>query len=149
MEKYKEKIEEVLTQALTEKTFSLEIIEKIKSLRDGFIQNENIIKQQIIKIEELSKQNSEITSYNIKLQNIVESYETREKDLEQKEKKSDKVLYELDFQKKRADEIRELFQIVFKNPVVRETAYKNASGFNGSGHSTSENMNGSSTKEVE
>ena len=64
MENYKEKIDEVLDQALTEKTFSLEIIEKIKSLHDGFASSQETIKQnnETIKLlnENATKANQEI-----------------------------------------------------------------------------------------
>jgi len=144
MENYKEKIDEVLDQALTEKTFSLEIIEKIKSLHDGFASSQETIKQnnETIKLlnENATKANQEIN----KLSTLVSQYETREIELASKEKVAEKQAYELEYQKNRANEIKELFQIVFKNPVVRENVYKNLSGNN---NYTSEN--GGVTKEVE
>ena len=134
MEKYQKKIDEVLTQALTEKTFSLEIIEKIKSLKDGFESNLKLTDELNNRIDFYVKQITEKDKTIEEQQVKIKSFMEREDKIIEAEKTANKNKYELEFQKKRADEIKEIMGIVFKNPIVRETAYKNYSDY-GSGKS--------------
>ena len=133
---YKDKISDIVEEALTEKTFSLEIVTKIKTLKDDFEKLTVTNEGQGRRITDLEMENKSIHAINEKLLAENNAYKAREDELEKKEKAADKVIYELEFQKKRGDEIKELFGVVFKNPVVRETAYKNGSvpvpGNNGS-----------------
>lgn len=147
--KYQEKIEEVITQALTEKTFSLEIIEKIKSLKDGFESSQKTIELLTLSGESSGKTINELRTQNESLSSRVKSFEDRESNIRTKEKELEKNIYELEFQQKRANEIKELFGIVFKNPVMQKTAYnshnKYENGFSNSGSSNSnetETING-------
>lgn len=124
---YKSKVDEILEQALTEKTFSLEIVEKIKALRDDFKtvsdKNEELTKSLNDKIVTITSLTNTNNSLNLELT----AYKYRERAISDAEKKADKINYELVFQTQRANEIKELFGIVFKNPVVRENAYKTIS----------------------
>lgn len=125
MEKYQEKIEEVLTQALTEKTFSLEIIEKIKSLKDGFQANELLLEELHKRLEFVTKENVELKDNLSKTTDKLNKYIEREETIKTKESNQKKTEYELEFQKARANEIKELMMIVFKNPVVRSSTFNN------------------------
>lgn len=123
--KYQAKIEEVITQALTEKTFSLEIIEKIKSLKDGFEANEKLVEELNKRLEFITKENNEVKSnLNITIEKL-NKYIERENAIKEKETALAKTNYELEFQTKRANEIKELMMIVFKNPVVRSSTFNN------------------------
>lgn len=142
--KYIEKIEEVLTQALTEKTFSLEIIEKIKSLKDGFEASEKLVDELQTRLEFITKQNIEIQGNLNTTTEKLNKYIEREKIISEKEASLAKTNYELEFQTKRANEIKELMMIVFKNPVVRSSTFNNTYD-NGS----SKSINGGVTTEQE
>lgn len=130
MEKYQQKIDEVLTQVLTEKTFSLEIIEKIKSLKDGFEANTELVNELDERLKFTTKQNEELRTNLSDTNSKLDAYIKRESEIKTKEIALDKTNYELDFQKKRADEIKELMMIVFKNPVVRSNVYKSGNAGN-------------------
>jgi hypothetical protein len=119
----KNTIQEIIDQALTEKTFSLEIIEKIKSLKDAFDKS-------VLDIETLNKRleindNLRLTleKENITLRNSNESLIAKEKDVITREKELDKNKYELEFQKQRANEIKDILGIVFKNPVLQKSVF--------------------------
>lgn len=130
MENYKKKIEEILAQTLTEKTFSLEIVDKIKTLKDDFESSQKLIDSLREKSLHNEKMITNLEERNTKLQELVNSYTIREKEISDKEKKLEKTNYELQFQTKRGDEIKELFGIVFKNPIVREGVYKTGNNNN-------------------
>jgi len=130
MEKYQQKIDEVLTQALTEKTFSLEIIEKIKSLKDGFEANTKLVDELSERLKFTTKQNEELRTTISDTNSKLDAYIKRESEIKTKEIALDKTNYELDFQKNRANEIKELMMIVFKNPVVRSNVYRNGNNGN-------------------
>ena len=126
MNEFQQKIEEIVSQAVTEKTFSLEIIEKIRSLKETS-------DAEIKKTEQLTKINDEIRIRNVNLDSEVREltkkltdFETRETEIAVKEKQLDRKDYELTFQINRANEIKELFSIVFKNPIIKEIAHRNS-----------------------
>lgn len=126
---YKEKIEEVLTQVLTEKTFNIDVIEKIKSLKDGFESSTKLVDELKSRLDFITKENTQLNQKNGELHIKLDTYIQRENDISDKEKNLAKTNYELEFQKKRADEIKELMMIVFKNPVVRKSSYNNVNDY--------------------
>lgn len=136
---YKKTIEEVLMTAVTEKTFSLEIIEKIKSLKDGFDKSQDIIKDLRKLIDNRNEMLDVFEKDRDALALKVASYEARESDIATKEKTFEKNTYELSFQKSRADEIKDLFKIVFRNPTVQSSVFE--SGNDGKGNYVNSNKN--------
>jgi organic radical activating enzyme len=122
---YKKQIEEIIETALTEKTFSLEIIEKIKSLRDGFAEAIEKNKELEEDLRKLRAEHSVTVEKLSKTKLTLEECQIREAELVKREKEQDKKDYELEFQKKRAEEVKELFGIVFRNPTLKESVYKN------------------------
>lgn len=148
---YQEKISSIVEEALTEKTFSLEIITKIKQLKDDFdvlVASSEVSKKRII---ELETENKSLHSINDRITEENKTWQLRENQIIEAEKVADKKTYELSFQTKRAEEIKELFGIVFKNPVVRETAYKNGNipVANGNGYPTTMSSTESETKTID
>ena len=146
---YQDKISTIVEEALTEKTFNLEIITKIKALKDDFetvtASNESLKKR----VEDLTKGNTALTVENNRLVTENTAYKSREDALATKEKGADKQAYELDFQTKRASEIKELFSIVFKNPVVKEQAFRNGNvPVFENGYTTTRTTNENETKET-
>lgn len=124
---YQDKISTIVEEALTEKTFNLEIITKIKTLKDDFEQLTVKNEGQSRRINDLETENKSIRTINEKLLADNNAYKVRENEIAKSEKEADKSKYELEFQKKRGDEIKELFGIVFKNPVVQQQVYRNTS----------------------
>ena len=112
------KIEEILDQALTEKTFSLDIINKIKELKDGFEAASKLTDSLNLQLDDTRKTLDATRKDKDVLALKLNAYENREKDIITKEKELAKNLYELDFQKKRADELKELVSLVFRNPRI-------------------------------
>jgi chromosome segregation ATPase len=125
MENYQEKIQSVIEEALTAKTFSLEIIEKIKSIKDHDAFLEKELETTKIRSDEQSKRIGSLSADKDLLQMKVNDFEKRESDLRTKEAEQNKLRYELQFQKQRADEIRSLFEIVFRNPIWQENTSRN------------------------
>ena len=115
---YQKKVSDIIELALTEKTFSLEVINKIKQLRDDVISLSNMNEQANKTIEDLRKEKIETNNLLEKATNRLANIETRETELVKKEKEQEKLRYELGFQKQRADEIKSLFDTVFRNPVI-------------------------------
>lgn len=124
---YENKINSIIEEAVTEKTFSLDIINKIKALRDDF----SVISKSYELLKDVHERQSDsykkITDEYNKLLERVNSFEKRESELILREKQLDIQ----DLKLKHADEkyviTKELFGIVFKNPVVKEQAFKNTS----------------------
>lgn len=122
---YQDKISTIVEEALTEKTFSLDIITKIKELKDDFaeltVQNDLVTKEK----DEIAKERNELSTRNTALVAQNTDYKNREVALAQKEREAEKKEYELTYQTKRGDEIKELFGIVFKNPTLQTAVYRN------------------------
>lgn len=121
---YQKKVSEIIELALTEKTFSLEVIDKIKSLRDDVISLSEKLEQANKTIEDLRKEKTEINFLLNKANEKLSNIDTRETELIKKEKEQEKLRYELSFQQQRANEIKELFSTVFRNPVILKSATK-------------------------
>lgn len=131
---YQKQIAEILDQALTEKSFSLEIIDKIKVLKDGFKESQDTNDYLSRRVENLETGNKE-------LQGTVDNLRDRNKKLEDasaavdtERKAQEKVKYELEFQKQRANEMKEIVGMVFANPVVFTERCKSVPVRNGSGY---------------
>ena len=111
-------IELIIQKGLEEKTFSLEIIEHIKKLKDDF-QNalnnvESLTKQLKSCDEERYRLNNDLAAATQRLDVFI----AREAKLVEREKNAEKLAYQLTFQTQRADEIKELFGTVFRNPTI-------------------------------
>jgi septal ring factor EnvC (AmiA/AmiB activator) len=144
---YQNKIDEVITQVLTEKTFNLEIIEKIKLLKDDF---ENA-KQQITRLAEInSGLYKELDEHKEKCRTLdeeVQEFRKKSAEIDKKERMLEKNQYEIYFQTKRADEIKELFTIVFRNPVVQKSTFESVP-LSSNGYVTTHTSNSTQTETI-
>lgn len=122
---YIKKVNEVIEEALTEKTFNLEIIGKIKDIRDELakLQESDKTKDEVIRVA-----NIEIGKFKTALDTMSAKcieYEKREKDLSAGEK----ILYQKEQtaanEKAKCELAVDLFKTVFRNTEVRENIYKN------------------------
>lgn len=121
----REEINKLVDDLIVEKTFSLEIVEKIKKMRDDFLAMEEKEKQTSERNSELTTQNSKLVEENNRLKAHDEGVTNREKVVAEKEAKQALQDLKLEHAVDKHKEMKELLGIVFKNPVVRETAYKN------------------------
>lgn len=124
---FQEEVNKLIEKALVEKTFSLEIVEQIKKMRDDYISMEASLKSSKENNDNLFKRNQELETENTTLKARDVNVSSREKVVKEKEDKQ--ALEELKLQNaiESKKEIKELFGIVFKNPVVRSNVYKNTS----------------------
>ena len=132
MPDYQTAIDQLLQEAVTEKTFTLDIVDKIKRLKDDFASATKTI-------EDLRKEKQEACTESLNLQSKVyqltdqqDGYDKRLADLVEREAQQERLAYELDFQRQRSTEIKELFGIVFRNPVVTRSAIGSSSEPNAS-----------------
>lgn len=122
---YTQQIEEIIQSAMTEKTFSLEIIGRIKDLKDGFdvatkkIEEleDTITRKEQIYFDLLARHDDDVET--------LKTYQEREKTLCERESKMERMEYVSEYQEKRANEIKELFGIVFRNSEVKRSIYSN------------------------
>lgn len=114
-------LQKLLEDLLVEKTFSLEIVEMIKKMRDQVAsllsENEMLLKSN----ETLSKGYNDTKLLLDKALETNSKYEERENELIGRERVADKRDYELSFQKSRADEIKELFIQLIKPVRIRRS----------------------------
>lgn len=139
MENQKE-FEALIEKILTEKTFSLEIIETIKSLKEKAAFCEKSLEERDSVVKDLSTKLTEARNNEKNALSELNDARMLLEKIEEKEAKMDKTIYELDFQRNRANEIKELFGVVFKNPMVQKTVFENESkSINGSTYATESN----------
>ncbi len=125
-------IEQIIDQAVTEKVFSLDIIEKIKGLKDDFEDAQDTIKVLQEQNKEHRENNKGLCDSNNALRDLlgkatatIDIWQAKEKHLDAREKALYQVEMRAAYHEDRATEIKELFGIVFKNPVIKETVFKN------------------------
>jgi hypothetical protein len=157
---YQKQIDAILEQALTEKTFNLDVIGKIKELRDGFSKAQEQIKDYIenkknneIAYSKLLKEKQEVLLENEKLVSTITEWKKREEELVKREKTASILEVNLQNQTRRADEIKELFGWLIKGPTVVRTKSGTipitVPGGNGmQGYATTTNVNTTETEQV-
>ncbi len=149
MSDYQTAIDQILQEAVTEKTFTLDIVDKIKRLKNDFALATK-------KIEDLRKEKQEVYAESVNLKSEVrqltdqqDGYDKRLADLVKREAQQERLAYELDFQRQRSTEIKELFGIVFRNPVVTRSAIGSSSEPNPSMSGYAQIQKSTSTTETE
>lgn len=119
---YNKQIEAIIEQALTEKTFSLEIIGKIKELRDAHIEVVQKLEASEADREGWRNKYSDVSAENVRLEAKVLEIEKREKDLAEREENQKLLQWERDSSIERRNEIKELVMMVFRNPIFKSHA---------------------------
>lgn len=121
-----QEINKILDKAVIEKTFSLEAIDHIKNLRDEWTKTMEINSRYGDSVKRMGQEIIDLRAENSYLKNYQEAVLKREEELLKKERVQEIVILQKEFSDRRANEIKEIFGIVFKNPIVRETVYKNS-----------------------
>ena len=130
MPNYQTAIDQLLQEAVTEKTFTLDIVDKIKRLKDDFASATKTIEDLRKEKQEMYVESVNLQSEVRRLTNQQDGYDKRLADLVEREARQERLAYELDFQRQRSTEIKELFGIVFRNPVVTRSAIGSSSESN-------------------
>lgn len=122
-----EEINKFLDKIIVEKTFSLEAVGQIKKMGDEYVVMETKLKDVLEDRKNISDQNTVLSIENNKLKERDADVSKREIIVKDKENKQALNDLRLEHANIRANEIRELFGVVFKNPVVRSNVYKSNS----------------------
>lgn len=115
---YQEKINQIIEQALTKKTFNLEIVEKIKELKNGFEEAQERIEVLGEDLKNIRKQKDEIAGCLERTLEKLAKLERQEKEVKIERKKQKELQYKLEMADERRLEIKELVSLVFRNPVI-------------------------------
>lgn len=115
---YQDDIQKILDQALTEKTFSLDVIDRIKALRDSCVSLEDVNKKATERIAWLEKESAEWKTKYDAANGVAAEWSKRSVEVMNREKVADLKEQELKFQTSRGNEIKEMFMHVFRNPTV-------------------------------
>ena len=146
---YQEDIQKILDQALTEKTFSLDVIDRIKALRDAVVSQEAQNKQLLERVKTLEEDSRDWRDKYTSSVAVSTEWMKRSESVLEREKTADRMNYELEFQKKRADEIKEIVSLVFRNPVLKSQSYGNVPMRDNNGYISSQSTNESTEEHVE
>jgi len=125
MKNYLEEVDKVIESALIEKTFNLDIIGKIKELRDELLRLQE--SNEILK-KDIDEKNNLITGLNNRnnsLSDECEKFKTREKLLNESEKELYKKEQTALNESSKLTLVVDLFKIVFRNTEVRSEMFKN------------------------
>jgi regulator of replication initiation timing len=122
--KYSQEMQSILDQALTEKTFNLEIVDRIKEMKDALIKLEEEMDEAKKKIALLVEENIKLVheksekTVTIKSQEeTINLWQKREDDLKKRELDQKIVEQARDFQTVRGNEMKEIVFAICKNPV--------------------------------
>jgi DNA gyrase/topoisomerase IV subunit A len=115
---YQKDIIDILDKALVEKTFDLEIVSKIKQLKDEHVNALKSIESLSKQIVDKDKLYSDVRAELDKALKLNEEYRAREREISKAEREAEKKDLEMKFQKERGNEIKEMFMHVFRNPSI-------------------------------
>jgi hypothetical protein len=122
---YETKINQIIDEAVENKTFSLEIITKIKTLKDDF----DVLTEKYDRLEKMydekSKAYEELYLKNRQTEDKLEHYINREGELVKRESQNEINDLKLKHEQEKSLLVKEMFNTVFRNPVVRESVYRN------------------------
>jgi hypothetical protein len=115
-----QKMQQVIEEILTTKTFNLDIVGKIKEMREEMIADKKTIEELRKYKEEYLKINHELIAKNNEQAIALKRWQELSDSMGKEAKENDKIRYEKDFQVKRADEIRSILDLIFHNSIIRE-----------------------------
>ena len=146
---YQAKIQSIIEAAMTEQTFSLEIINRIKELNDGFISATKEIEVLEKKLQTVLENNGTLNAQLCNANTKLRTFEERESKLIEREKSADRLEWERNSATSSKQEIKELVSMVFRNPVLKFNQSGNLpNGVDQYGNSRSGYMNKEETQIV-
>jgi len=124
MDTYKEKLDAIVEEVVTEKTFSLEVVNRIKALKDEF----ELLQKDHKKVQEDLKEERKVHKETAEERNTLktaleestkrlEAWETRAKDIIARETKQTLVEQRAEFADRNTQNIYNLAALVFRNPT--------------------------------
>jgi len=125
MKKYEKQIKEIIDKVTIDRTFSLEALNQIKELKDGFDQISLDLEAACSRIQDYQDRES---SREEELNEAIRGYnEIKEKEVEinkliEEQKIKDEINKAM---KSERDLVLRMFETVFKNPVVQKNSFKN------------------------
>lgn len=119
MENYKKEIDDILHKAVTEKTFTLEIVEQIKELR----KLPELVEQKDDQIASLNKLVQELTLDKNTLLNQKTNVEVKEKTLNEKERALELKEVEFRWKDNLLSEYKNMMSLVFRNQTIRQNKF--------------------------
>jgi predicted RNase H-like nuclease (RuvC/YqgF family) len=119
MTNYIEEIDSILHKAVTEKTFTLEIVEQIKELR----KLPELVTEQNTKILELEKKNSDQHNIIAKLELDEANIKAREKAVAEKERAIELKEIEFKWKDNLLNEYKNVMTLVFRNQTIRQNKF--------------------------
>ncbi len=131
MSTYIKGIEKLIEEAVTEKTFSLKSVTRIKKLMKNYKEQVEINKNKTETIENrderiksLERGITELNTQVAKSQTKINKQKTRVKDLKKRELKMDLLDQKVLNSAERRIDVISMFNTVFRNTIVRETVQK-------------------------
>lgn len=115
-------IDDIIEKALVDKTFSLEVIEKIKELKERVIELDSVKEENKNLKKSLTTAETEI-GYK---EGALENWNKREEELKTREAKVTESETKAASAETRLSDYKEMFGIVFRNPVLKETVFKSS-----------------------
>jgi hypothetical protein len=128
MKKFTNELQAIIDQAITEKTFSLEVIDRIKEMKDSISALESnlevaqeTIKARDARITELNNSLFEANGRLLATEELLDGWKKREADVVKREIDQRLVDNERMFQTRRGDEMKEIVMAMCKNPTFVQT----------------------------
>jgi predicted RNase H-like nuclease (RuvC/YqgF family) len=116
---YKEQIDHIIETALTEKTFTFEIIDEIKKLKEL----PPIVEELNKKVNELNSEKEQLKSELDTLKLMTESVKKREQDVLVKERTLELKEVENIWKDNLLNEYKNMMSLVFRNTTIRENKF--------------------------
>ena len=123
MEDYTKKIEEIITEATTQKTFSLEVLGKIKELKDGF---DYLVEEEKLNVAAIQNFRTEQGMLKLEVSKLLEEnlgLKAKEANVIEREKKQDLNDLTLKHLEEQRNLVLRMFETVFKNPTIQRSRF--------------------------
>ena len=118
---YRDEIDTIISQAIAEKTFSLEALDRIKSLRDSVEDLESEVSRLRDSLSHEVKKASTLAREVGTLDSKLLEKDKQLLDIAEREKKASYLEVRAEFNGRRGDEIKELFLAMMRNPTLMKT----------------------------
>lgn len=118
-----DKLNTLIDSLVAEKSLSFEVVEQLKAVRDENIKLGEELKVSKERIRVLEEHNNVLVTKNIELKANEDSVKAREIAVSKIEHEKEIANLKVDFANNRANEVKEIVSLVFKNPIIRKTAY--------------------------
>ena len=116
---------ELIDKLIVDKTFSLEGLSAVSTLKDKAISQEKLISSLELKNKEFNTENTTLKNTNYELLNKVSNIEEREKKVRDQEIAIEVIKTKLDMLNATKKDLFDLVGMIFKSPIIRENVIGN------------------------